>query len=91
MASDLDGEFPEPEMTVGLERSHAQVLVQDKGLVVRCISVRRQVARHGEIAAEAEGIGLMAPFLMGTGEGEGTLAGLNRTVRLSQPAVILRQ
>ena len=73
------------EVAVGLERAHAEFLGQGEGLaVVGCsgFDLWRLVVRRN-LAEEPQGVGFVAPFLMGSGELQGVL---RLGVRLVQPA-----
>jgi hypothetical protein len=54
---------------VGLERAHAQCLGQGEGLAVIgfCSRALRGIALSGNVAEEAQGIRLVAIFLVRTG------------------------
>ena len=72
-------------MAVGLERAHAELLGQGEGLAVvgfGLIALRRLAPRRN-VAEEAQGIRLVAPFLVLTGERQRPLG---EGVRLLQAA-----
>jgi hypothetical protein len=91
--SDRGVQSPEAEVAVGLQRAHAQLLSQGEGLAVviaSLIALRRLTSRRN-LAKEAQGIRLVAPFLVRTGErqrmlGEGVrlLQAASQQLRLSQ-------
>ena len=72
-------------VAVGLERAHAELFGQGEGLAVMgggCVDVRGRAMRGG-LAEEAEGIRLVAAFLVLTGERQRPLG---EGVRLLQVA-----
>ena len=78
-------QLPEAEVAVGLERAHAELLGQGEGLAVvgfGLVALRRLAPRRN-VAEEAQGIRLVAPFLVRTGERQRTLG---EGVRLLQAA-----
>ena len=83
--SHLEIERAEPKVAVGLKRAHAQLLSQAKSLtVVDCSGLDLWGGVVGlDLAAEPQGVGFVAPFLVGPRE-------LQRTLRLDvclgQPA-----
>ena len=62
-------------MAVGLERAHAQLLGQGQGLLVVGFGLRalRGLAPRRNLAEEAQGIRLVAAFLVLTGKRQGAL------------------
>src|SRR5262249_1017585 len=64
----------QPEVAVGHERTHAEFLGQGEGLPVVSFGWLdlRRVLMGGDLPEEPQGPRLMPPFLMGTGEVEGT-------------------
>jgi hypothetical protein len=68
-ASDLSIERPEAEVAVGLERAHAQLLGQGEGLaeVIAGLIALRRFAPRRNLAKKAQGICLVAAFLVCTG------------------------
>src|SRR5262245_3020470 len=64
----------ETEVTVGLERTHAEFLGQGEGLAVVDLSRRklRGITMRSDVAQEPQGIGLIASLLMDSGVFEGT-------------------
>ena len=85
LLSRLGVQGAETQVTVGLERAHAEFLRQGKGLAVAGVGLFdfRGITMRGNVAEEAQGIRLMTSFLVGTGILEGT--GGERT-RLLQAA-----
>jgi hypothetical protein len=63
-------------MTMGQERAHAKFIGQGEYLLVTSFSLLalQRIAPHGNLAEEAQGIGLMAPFLVLAGECQRPLA-----------------
>ena len=72
-------------MAVGLERAHAEFVGQGEGLLVVGFGQLdlRGLAPRGNLAEEAQGIRLVATFLVRTGERQRTLG---EGVRLLQAA-----
>ena len=68
--ADLGIQRAEAEVAVGLERAHAELLGQGEGLAIMGFGLlahpEARAARN--LAEEAQGIGLVATFLMLTGE-----------------------
>jgi hypothetical protein len=83
--SELGIEVPEAEVAVGYKRAHAELLGQGEGLaVVSCSGLNFYgLAVRRNLAEEAQGIRLVAPFLVLTGERQHTLG---EGVRLLQAA-----
>ncbi len=63
-------EGTESAVTVGVERVHAECIGEREGLVAMDFRwlARRRLAPHSDLAEEVQGIRLIAPFLMRTGE-----------------------
>jgi hypothetical protein len=83
--ADLDVQNAEAEVTVRLERTHAELLGQGEGLAVVGFSGFDLwgIAVRMELAEEPQGVGFVAPLLMGPGELQDAL---RLGVRLVQPA-----
>ena len=84
-ASDHGIKPAEAKVAMGLERAHAQFLGQGEGLTEVGFGFfdMRGFATCGTLAEEAQGIGLVAPFLALTGECQ---RALGKGVRLPQAA-----
>ena len=83
--ADLGIQGPEAEVAVGQERAHAELLGQGEGLAVvgfGLLALRRLAPRRN-LAEEAQGIRLVAAFLVLTGERQ---RALGEGVRLLQAA-----
>ena len=70
LTAELGIQRAEAEVAMGLKRAHAGLLSQGQGLAV--VDFDRfdlwRLYVHGNLAEEAQGIRLVAPFLMLTGE-----------------------
>ena len=86
-------------MAVGLERAHAQFVGQGEGLPVVgfSLSALRRIAPRRNLAEEAQGIRLIAPFLVLTGEcqralgeGVGLLQAARQQMRFPQGETTVR-
>jgi hypothetical protein len=82
-ASKLGTEFPSAEVAVGNQRAHLQLLGQGEGLavVISGLHALWRLAPRRNVAEETQGIRLVAPFLVLTGE---------RQCRLSKGVCLLQ-
>jgi hypothetical protein len=72
----LDVEGTEPQVTMCLQRAHAEFSNQGKGLAIVCLGLLRLQRHvvHGDVAEEPQGPCLVAAFMQGTGERERPLS-----------------
>ena len=79
---------PEGAVTVGLEWAHAKFLSQSASLVIAVSSLiaLRRIATCSDLAEKAQGIRLVAAFLVLLGERQGALSGAIALRPDGQPA-----
>src|SRR5262245_572814 len=67
---------PEPQVAMRLQGAHAEFFSQGKGLLVVGFGQRalRRLAARRDLAEEAQGIYLITPFLLSTGERQRTFS-----------------
>ena len=80
-------------MAVGLQRAHANLLSQGESLVVVDFGLfnRWRIAAHRDLAEEAQGIRLVAAFLVRTGMCQGTLGQELRLLQATSQELRLSQ
>ena len=76
---------------MGFERAHAEFFSKGESLVIVVFSLPkiRGIFVRGDLSKDMEGIGLASPFIVLTGEIEGTLGMLNRGIHSARPQIAL--